>query len=47
MNLQNNGSTARQFLAFVPLILVAVMNKYLSKAIKSGIQMVLILPQLD
>lgn len=34
MNLQNNGSTARQFLAFVPLILVAVMNKYLSKAIK-------------
>lgn len=34
MNLQNNGSSARQFLAFVPLILVAVMNKYLSKAIK-------------
>lgn len=34
MNLQKNGSTARQFLAFVPLILVAVMNKYLSKAIK-------------
>ena len=31
---KSNGSFARQFLAFVPLILVAVMNKYLSTAIK-------------
>ncbi len=30
----SNGSFARQFLAFVPLILVAVTNKYLSTAIK-------------
>ena len=30
----SNGSGFRQFLAFVPLILVAVMNKYLSTAIK-------------
>lgn len=30
---KTNGSGARQFLAFVPLILVAVMNKYLSTAI--------------
>lgn len=29
-----NGTAMRQFLAFVPLILVAVMNKYLSGAIK-------------
>ena len=31
---KSNGSFARQFLAFVPLILVAVTNKYLSTAIK-------------
>jgi H+/gluconate symporter-like permease len=31
---QDNGSGLRQFMAFVPLILVAVMNKYLSTAIK-------------
>lgn len=31
---QNNGSVLRQCLAFVPLILVAVMNRYLSTAIK-------------
>ncbi len=31
----SNGSAVRQFLAFVPLILVAVMNKYLSTAIKT------------
>ena len=30
----SNGSFTRQFLAFVPLILVAVTNKYLSTAIK-------------
>ena len=30
-----NGSVSRQILAFVPLILVAVMNKYLSSAIKT------------
>lgn len=32
---KNNGSAGRQLLAFVPLILVAVMNKYLSGAIKT------------
>ncbi len=32
---KNNGSVGRQLLAFVPLILVAVMNKYLSGAIKT------------
>ncbi|MEK7738715.1 MAG: GntP family permease [Pseudomonadota bacterium] len=32
---QDNGSGLRQFMAFVPLILVAVMNKYLSTAIKT------------
>ncbi|UUM28912.1 GntP family permease [Acinetobacter colistiniresistens] len=31
---QNNGSVLRQGMAFVPLILVAVMNRYLSTAIK-------------
>ncbi|NIE97227.1 GntP family permease [Acinetobacter sp. Tr-809] len=31
---QNNGSVLRQCMAFVPLILVAVMNRYLSTAIK-------------
>ncbi|WP_130802104.1 GntP family permease [Acinetobacter ihumii] len=32
---RSNGSVTRQILAFVPLILVAVMNKYLSSAIKT------------
>lgn len=32
---QSNGSGVRQLMAFVPLILVAVMNKYLSTAIKT------------
>ena len=32
---QDNDSGLRQFMAFVPLILVAVMNKYLSTAIKT------------
>lgn len=32
---KDNGTFLRQFLAFVPLILVAVMNKYLSTAIKT------------
>ncbi|RKG31021.1 GntP family permease [Acinetobacter guerrae] len=34
-NVRNNGSIVRQILAFVPLVLVAVMNKYLSTAIKT------------
>nr|WP_174506274.1 GntP family permease [Acinetobacter sp. Marseille-Q1620] len=32
---KHNGTVLRQFVAFIPLILVAVMNKYLSTAIKT------------